>query len=441
MATGPSGSSHPGDSAQANGWSHVKRTVRDGVIDAPLEPILHPSRWRLRWIGIFLCLGHPLFNVLWTYVLPQHWESLGLRLLLAACAVPLIGGLGELPLDSRRVKLAFNVFCWVQLPVFFGWMYLVNCGNTVWLASMVAAVFIYYHAVDWRLATIGLITGWLVAFILFLIFGPEVPPWTAEHAQTDLVVVAFAWTTAVTLGFSSANLRRVHLTDTLATMGIMAHELRTPLATVSLVGEALVNLEAARPADAPPLGLKPLSQRLQNVVRLMNRQIDTQIINARLLRLPDHDESITASELVRQCVAQYPWRSERDAKAVVIQIDEDFRFSGSPELFAQVIDNLMKNALKSLASKGQAAKPGDLTLRVATTGRRGRIEVIDQGKGIALTVQRQLFEPFFSTDRGSGHGLGLAFCKRVVQGARGSIRVKSEPGKGATFTIDLPRQA
>lgn len=412
--------------------------MREGVVEAPLEPILHPSRWRLRWIGIFLVLGHPLFALVWGYWLPQPWESLALRIALAATAVPFVGALGDLSLDSRRVKLAFNVFCWVQLPVFFGWMYLANCGNTVWLASMVAAIFIYYHAVDWRLATIGLFTGWLLAFVAFLLVGPQVPPWTSVHWQTDLMVIAFAWTTSMTLGFSSANLRRVHLTDTLATMGIMAHELRTPLATVSLVGDALSNLESARGGEAPPLGLAPLAQRLQNVVRLMNRQIDTQIINARLLRLPDHDETIDAAELVQQCVSNYPWRQERDARCVAVDVAQDFRFGGSPELFAQVIDNLMKNALKSLASRGQALKAGDLVLRVSRAGARGRIEVIDQGRGIPLHIQRQLFEPFFSTDRGSGHGLGLAFCKRVIQGSRGSIRVKSEPGKGATFIIDLP---
>ena len=53
-------------------------------------------------------------------------------------------------------------------------------------------------------------------------------------------------------------------------------------------------------------------------------------------------------------------------------------------------------------------------------------------------LHKRIFQPFFSTDRGTGHGLGLPFCQRVVQGAHGSIRVKSAPHQGAVFTIDLP---
>ena len=75
---------------------------------------------------------------------------------------------------------------------------------------------------------------------------------------------------------------------------------------------------------------------------------------------------------------------------------------------------------------------------MGTLHERGRIVLTDQGVGIGADLQRRIFEPFFSTDRGSGHGLGLAFCKQVVQSARGSIRVKSEPARGAIFTIELP---
>ena len=55
-----------------------------------------------------------------------------------------------------------------------------------------------------------------------------------------------------------------------------------------------------------------------------------------------------------------------------------------------------------------------------------------------LELQARIFQPFFSTDRVAGHGLGLAFCQRVVQAAHGSVRVKSAPHQGAVFTVELP---
>ena len=69
----------------------------------------------------------------------------------------------------------------------------------------------------------------------------------------------------------------------------------------------------------------------------------------------------------------------------------------------------------------EPARPGDLHLEVDVTDRRhGSICVIDRGKGMPDEVRSRVFQPFVSSDRGTGHGLGLAFCQRVVFDARGT---------------------
>ena len=68
---------------------------------------------------------------------------------------------------------------------------------------------------------------------------------------------------------------------------------------------------------------------------------------------------------------------------------------------------------------------------------RGKMEGLSLTRDGRLMVGPKL-EPFFSSDHRTGHGLGLAFCRRVVQSSGGSIRVSSEPGHGATFTVELP---
>jgi two-component system, CAI-1 autoinducer sensor kinase/phosphatase CqsS len=123
---------------------------------------------------------------------------------------------------------------------------------------------------------------------------------------------------------------------------------------------------------------------------------------------------------------------------VTLQIHSDFRFEGSHSLFLQVVTNLLKNALRSLAAASGASQPGDVVIEVGRSGNRGRIVVTDHGVGMDADLQARIFEPFFSTDRGSGHGLGLAFCQRVIQGANGTIRVRSELSHGASFIVELP---
>jgi signal transduction histidine kinase len=103
---------------------------------------------------------------------------------------------------------------------------------------------------------------------------------------------------------------------------------------------------------------------------------------------------------------------------------------------AQVLDNLISNAVKYGASGG--------LIRLVATRIEGRIrlEVIDRGPGLGPEKQAQLFEPFnrLGLERSSieGHGIGLALAKRLVELQSGRIGVTSAPGAGATFWVELP---
>lgn len=428
-------------------WAHriVRRlsaswrpSLTTEVVRPLLEPILHPSRWRIRALGLSTAVGHPLFYLFWGKLLPQPYEPLSLRLLMCALGLSL---LVFRPIYSSPPSTAsaavFTAIFWVTLPLYFSWMFLCNSGNPVWLASMSAMFLIYYHLTDWRIATLGSLSGGLAAWLAFTTFGPVAPPLSGEQIATSAIVLAFSWYMALMLGLSSSNLRREQINYTLATMGIMAHELRTPLATMSLIGDAVRN-EARSPPGGDAARLELLGTRLHTLVRNMNHQIDTQIANARILRLPRHKELIGAAALVQGALVDYPFRNSRERESVTLQVHGDFRFQGSHALFSQVIDNLVKNALRSLAAATTASKPGDLLIEVGTRAERGRIVLTDKGVGIGAELQQRIFEPFFSTNRGTGHGLGLAFCKQVIHSARGSLRVKSEPARGAIFTIELP---
>jgi two-component system CAI-1 autoinducer sensor kinase/phosphatase CqsS len=420
----------------ATGW--LRSWASNEVVRPLLEPILHPSRWRIRALGLSTAIGHPLFYLAWAKWQPQPYESLWLRLLMGSLGLCLVvfPSITATP-PSRLSATIFSAIFWVTLPLFFFWMYLCNSGNPVWLASMAAMFLIYYHLTDWRMATVGSASGMAVAWILFKTVGPATPAFTMDQVATHAVVFGFSWYMGLMLGISSSNLRREQLNYTLGTMGIMAHELRTPLATMSLIGDA-VRSEVSECEPESGQKLDKLATRLHTLVRNMNHQIDMQISNARLMRLPSQNERIGAAELVRSAVASYPYRSSRERDCVVVQVHSDFQFAGSHALFAQVIDNLMKNALRSLAAATTASQPGDLLIEVGVLQNRGRIAVSDRGVGMDENLQARIFQPFFSTNHGTGHGLGLAFCQRVVQAAHGSIRVRSAPLRGAIFTLELP---
>ena len=112
-----------------------------------------------------------------------------------------------------------------------------------------------------------------------------------------------------------------------------------------------------------------------------------------------------------------------------------------PLKLRRVLLNLLDNAIK------YSPEGGTVALRVMTAADgRLRLEVHDQGLGIPLAEQERIFEKFYRSDpqlaRGvGGTGLGLYICRELVQRMGGEIGVESEPGKGSTFTVELPLRA
>ena len=139
----------------------------------------------------------------------------------------------------------------------------------------------------------------------------------------------------------------------------------------------------------------------------------------------------------------------KDKIRVIIEIDSDTEVWAEAVAIEQVLMNLILNAREAM-SAGAGGRGGVLTISAGKDDDSSVwLTVSDTGCGIATENLVRVFEPFFTTKTGDGKsqskrhgaGLGLAFCKRVVEDHDGAIRVESEPGKGTAFRIRLPRCA
>jgi signal transduction histidine kinase len=100
----------------------------------------------------------------------------------------------------------------------------------------------------------------------------------------------------------------------------------------------------------------------------------------------------------------------------------------------QVVLNLIKNASQALPENG-----GDITIETSATATDLRIAVTDNGHGIPDEIVEKIWEPFFTTKKvGSGSGLGLSTCKKIIEAHGGRIDLTTAVGKGTTFTIVMP---
>ena len=339
--------------------SRVIKQLHAWIIAPELEVILHPSRRRLQWLGIFTLAGHLAFWWLWTSALPQSFEDWRVRLVMAIAGVGLILQTSRNPCNSQAMRLYFSLVCWLQLPFFFIWMYWMNSSSSMWMASVAVMIVVYYHLTDWRLATVGLICGAAIASGLVYLDEELALTLPAEHAVTFL----FAWISGALLALSSANLRRERLRNSLQVIGIMAHELRTPLATLALIAQAIRGESTAVDAQHAKR-LDELATRMDALTRMINHHIDLQMTNARFHHLPSHCELISAHQLVHQVIEDYPFGSRREAQCLQLVLHADFWFHGSARQFKQVLNNLLKNALYSLKSAQSRYDKGDLRIEI-----------------------------------------------------------------------------
>jgi CheY-like chemotaxis protein/anti-sigma regulatory factor (Ser/Thr protein kinase) len=137
-----------------------------------------------------------------------------------------------------------------------------------------------------------------------------------------------------------------------------------------------------------------------------------------------------ALELVRPMFAK--------GVAVSLQVDGEPPWVGvDANQVHQVMVNLLTNAAHALGERG-----GQIAVRLRAEGANGTgaavLEVEDDGCGMDETVQKRMFEPFYTTKAERGTGLGLAVVRSVVASCRGSIAVRSAPGAGTRFTLRFP---
>ncbi len=131
----------------------------------------------------------------------------------------------------------------------------------------------------------------------------------------------------------------------------------------------------------------------------------------------------------------------KDQITVNIEIPQDLTVWAVPVQIQQVLMNLILNSRDAMLPQG-----GVLTIKAQDTAESVQIEISDAGCGISPDDLKNIFEPFFttkadkkSTAETSGCGLGLAFCKKVIDAHDGTIKVESIPSKGTTFQISLPK--
>jgi PAS domain S-box-containing protein len=220
-------------------------------------------------------------------------------------------------------------------------------------------------------------------------------------------------------------------TDFIATV---SHELRTPMAAVHGAAQTLLQRDAQLSGERR----RQLVQMIAEQSVRLSRIIEELLLATRLDRgeLRVEAEVVDVAELARATVAamepQFP-----ETAVVGVEVEQGTAVAaGAPDRIQQVLVNLLDNAAKYGG--------GHATVRVEPADDVVRVSVSDNGPGLAPGEQERVFEKFYRggpqlTRPSGGTGLGLYISRELVRRMNGTLRVRSQPGAGATFVVELPR--
>ena len=214
-----------------------------------------------------------------------------------------------------------------------------------------------------------------------------------------------------------------------------SHELRTPLAAIYGAAKTL-----RRPDVLDDDGVERLIAIISSESERLARVIDDILFASHLDsgRLRLDSERVDVAALAGDVADSLRLQFEHD---VTVQVEASSNglpvIDADPMRLRRVLLNLLENAIK------YSPGGGPVVVRVDAQNGRLRLHVHDTGLGIPRGQHERIFEKFYRADpqlaRGvGGTGLGLYICRELVQRMGGEIQVESEPGKGSTFTVDLP---
>lgn len=219
------------------------------------------------------------------------------------------------------------------------------------------------------------------------------------------------------------NLKKFSSTGRIARL--LAHEVKNPLTTIVLSADQLqLELSKESLAESGDL-IEVIRRNCDRINHLVSQLLDS----TRFSELNIQNHSI--EDLLDEALDQVNRIELKGIKVIKQYKEEKCLLPLDAEKIKIAFSNILVNAIESMGDKN-----GKLTIKTILRGHQCQVEILDNGAGIAQENLERIFEPFF-TDKIGGSGLGLTNTQNIIFSHGGTIRVKSEVGKGTCFVIRL----
>jgi signal transduction histidine kinase len=423
----------------------LKNYLRESVIDS--EPIMIP-------FGAFSLIAYPLFYLINLYLLaPQGYNNIGLRLIISCFCIALI--LKNFWPNKLRPYLPIVWYCMLffSIPFFATFMALKNHFSPAWSLNALALLVLMILFVDWIPYILLLSSGLLFGTMAYFFTTPNAFPFSIDPTPLNFLDLLSTYFVSLIMGIIFSRKRRLVEDEKLKAVksigASIAHELRTPLASIysciagakTYLPKLIEGYTLAKNKNLPVAYIRPdhyeiLSTVLNEVeheVCSAHNIIDMLLLKVNLNTQQSYYAEYSIKHCVEEALARYSFDTIEQKNLVHCNITYDFKFHGEKLLMEHIIFNLLKNALYCIAE----AKKGEILIWTKHGFKSNILYFKDTAKGMSPYVHENLFKKFFTNTR-NGTGLGLSFCKTVMQKFGGEISCNTEEGEYTEFAFHFP---
>ena len=418
------------------------------------------SERHFRFFG-FLSIVIPAAYVIDFYVGKPSFDTLVIRFAAFVLALPLIFHDSKIFRECPHFHLYFVAWVAYILPFSFGLMLALNAASApegkqiemIWILQYVIALFLFIQLIhNGALATVLWCTSTLM--ILSALLPLRDINWTEMNRV--IVYPVTGYLTALFFGIITNRnvdyVNREKLRAASAIGGNIAHELRTPLASIRSLARATnkysqMLAETYSKARELDIHVGDLShdqiRRLRSALSLIEHEVaySNTIIDMLLLNTSEKAsyvsqvECFAISDVVKEAVDRFPFNNSGERALIEIVIAEDFSINCSRLLVIHILFNLLKNGIYY----AQKSRKGRLTITAYLGSGKKILEITDTGPGITYSDRKHVFDRFYTTSEPSqGAGIGLSFCKSVMESIGGTITCESRVGAYTTFRLVFP---
>lgn len=401
--------------------------------------------------GIILTINYPLYYFIWLYASSQSYENLLLRISASFfCSLLIFKDYWP-----KKLKPYLPVYWYFtaaySLPFFFVFMLLKNHASTMWLMNSVSALFFLLLLFDllsvFIILIIGISSGW------FLYNVTSSSPFTFMPGLVNFSGVVATFAAAFVIGAIFAHNKERLKNEklrTIVTIGeSIAHELRTPLRTISAGASGIKKylpllIETYQIAKKENLPIPRLDAMHYEALGLALSNIESEaqsafnfismlLMNANHAKIDRSYKICSMADCIDQALSRYPF-DHQEKELISWKHENNFQFVGDELLMVHVLFNLFKNALYFIKAAGK----GNITIWLENGKKYNILHFRDTGEGVPAKILPHVFERFFSKTQ-HGTGIGLAFCKLVLKSFDGDIICQSKEGEYAEFALFFPK--